>query len=125
LLSCSSNSKQIDVVKNKISTYTNVEKEEIKDYEFEVYEVSSKEAYSRLVHYYGNKANIVMKEGDLLGSATSYLEKSKKYLDLEASNPNLKFHIVNAYHIVAKDTVFNEDFYLNENDSIITKHKGI
>jgi len=125
LSSCGGNTKQIDVVKAKISSYKNSDQEEINDYKFEVYNLKSKDAYARLVKYWSSKASEEMKDGDRLNTASIYLEKSAKYLKLQSKDKDLDFHVVNAYRIVANDTVSNEDYYLNEKDSIIAKHKGI
>jgi hypothetical protein len=110
ILSCSKNSEQIEAVKKDLLSH-NVTELELKDYKFEVFEISDRDAYDNIIK---------IKQGY---QKKYFLEEINKevirYLDsLGNASGNIKFYKVHYYRI-ANDTLNNGFVFLNNKNQKI------
>jgi len=117
LTSCAKDSKQIDVIKNKLSQL-NVTNDELESFQFNVTELPDKDIYKMIQKKYQKNVDDAKALGD-----TDYefkqLKKVSHYVDLQGKATGKTFYKVHAYRVADADTLDNNLFYLDDNNSII------
>ena len=110
ILSCTKNSEQIEAVKKDLLSH-NATELELKDYKFEVFEISDKDAYDNIIK---------IKQGYQKEYFSEEISKEvTKYLDsLGKASGNKKFYKVHYYRI-ASDTLNNGFVFLNDKNQKI------
>ena len=110
ILSCSKNSEQIEAVKKDLLSH-NASELELKDYKFEVFEISDKDAYDNIIKIKQGYQKEYFSE-EISKEITTYLDSLGK------ASGNKKFFKVHYYRI-ASDTLNNGFVFLNDKNQKI------
>lgn len=116
LFSCSKNSKQVEIAKNKLKQQGKAEIE-IQNTKFDVVEMIDKDVYNILY----DKKNKAILETVSVGGDYKEMENDSKKLASEIRNSKgeKKFFKVHFYRLADKDTVSNSILFLNDKNEEI------
>lgn len=114
LTACTKNAEQIDIAKKKLAEAGTTD---LENYKYKVAEVKDAEAYRKIAGHYLELYDINMLNNT--EDAKSNLEDSKSYIEKAKHPENKIFFQVDAYQLVATDTVHKKIVFLNDKNAVL------